>query len=60
MKKPIVYDTVEVYGRTHVVCSIYTYRPSYPDPNYRNTGMALCGVLKKGETLDGWIKRTRR
>jgi len=29
-----------------------------PNPNYQGTGLALCGVLKNGETLEGWKKWT--
>ena len=28
-----------------------------PEPNYMGTGLALCGVLKKGETLSQWENR---
>jgi hypothetical protein len=26
-----------------------------PQPNYNGTGMALCGILKPGETLHEWF-----
>lgn len=29
-----------------------------PAVNYANTGMALCGVLEKGETLEQWKERS--
>jgi len=30
-----------------------------PQPNYRGTGLALCGILLRGETLQEWIIRTK-
>ena len=62
------FNTVEVLGRTHVVKPID--RPKQiirdgiikieiPEPNYRRTGMALCGVTRPGESLQDWIKRTQ-
>jgi hypothetical protein len=55
------YRTVEVWGRGHVVCDYPTFRGTkHPQPNYQKTGMALCGVLKKNETLEHWIKRTKK
>lgn len=54
-----IYQTIKVHGRVHVVCpsgSRHTFM--HENANYLNTGKALCGVLKKGETLDNWKKRT--
>jgi hypothetical protein len=52
------HTSIEVAGRTHVLTPYNnTYRGPYPMPNYHGTGMALCGVTKKGESLDKWIKR---
>jgi hypothetical protein len=28
-----------------------------PEPNYMGTRKALVGVLKKGESLEAWLKR---
>jgi hypothetical protein len=59
--KPKIFKTVEVHGRVHVVCSSYSRNISIHDEaNYCNTGMALCGVLKKNETLDKWKRRTHK
>ena len=28
----------------------------FPQPNFRGTGKALCGILKEGESLEEWLK----
>lgn len=48
-----VYSTVNVIGRTHVVCDPEKRAP-HPEPNYMSTGRALCGVIAKGDTLADW------
>ena len=68
------YHQLEVNGRIHILKLVdrngqYYFkhqkerRPArmeaLPNPNYKGTGMALCGILKKGETLEQWIERTR-
>jgi hypothetical protein len=58
------YTTIKVCGKLHVIRDIQrptvTYRNGVriitPEPDYMNTGKALCGILKKGQTLDEWIK----
>ncbi len=55
-----IYETVTVRGRLHVVCESSRSGSSFPDPNYMNTGKALCGVVAKGLTLDDWLKRHAR
>ena len=49
-----IYEELEVGGRVHVVCNL-NERLGYPLPNYMNTGKALCGVLKNGQSLADWI-----
>ena len=52
---------IKVAGRDHVVCSPSFVRITKSQlANYEGTGMALCGVLKRGETLDSWKQRTNR
>ena len=52
------YLTIEVNKRTHVICiSKRDVSPEIPEPNYMDTGMALCGVVDKGDTLDDWIRK---
>ena len=69
--KQHIYSTINVNGRVHVLCES-TIRPNYnttneftgkkiegkiPEANYLNTGMALCGVIDKGDTLQDWIDK---
>jgi len=52
-----LYSTVVVAGRLHVICEAKDRRGGiHRDPNYMGTGRALCGVLKKGQTLEEWMK----
>ena len=51
-----MYKTTVMQGRLHVIRQIGE-RQGYPLPNFNGTGQALCGLLKKGETLDQWRKR---
>ena len=52
------YSTVNVGRRLHVVHEVKRdTEANIPDPNYKNTGMALCGVVDKGEDLDHWRKK---
>lgn len=57
-----MYQIIMVYQRMHVVCPVgergkYSTGEYIPMPDYQGTGMALCGVIKKGETLNDWIKK---
>ena len=64
------YETIRVGGRTHVITKSEPrgfYQDSnknpigeIPEANYMNTCMALCGVLKKGESLASWKKRKKK
>ena len=54
------YSTITVYGHTHVLIICDTRENSnMPAANYRNTGKALCGVMREGETLDQFLERKR-
>lgn len=52
------HKVITVKKREHVVCDVQP-RDSQPMPNYRGTHMALCGILKKGESLESFLKRRR-
>lgn len=53
------YQTIEVHGHLHVLCDVET-RKVFEPANYLGTGMALCAVLKKRESLKSWIlKQTK-
>jgi hypothetical protein len=50
---------LQVNGREHVVKRVTRSGTDsegvpYPEPNYRGPGMALCGILRKGQTLQEW------
>lgn len=54
------YVVVYTPNRGNYVGSVANYeRQPIPMPNFKGTGMALKAILRKGETLDGWKKRTR-
>ena len=56
----INYILVDAPNRGNYVGSVADYeRQPIPMPNFKGTGMALKAILRKGETLDGWKKRTR-
>ena len=55
-----IFNSVEVLGRTHVVKLHKGSRGQHKGANYRDTGMALCGVTKPGETLEQWKERTQQ
>lgn len=50
-----LYSTVVVAGRLHVLCEAKERKGPYRDPNYMGTGRALCGVLRRGQTLEEWM-----
>jgi len=49
---------LKVYGHTHI---IRPYTREGTEPNYRNTGMAFCGILKPNQTFNQfkswWTKK---
>ncbi len=59
-----MYKTIEVHGQHHVVRETkrqpslrgLTQGVVIEEPNYKNTGMALCGILKKDQTLAEFIE----
>jgi hypothetical protein len=62
------YKIINVVGREHVVVNS-KHRGGYtgidgeismPDANYRGTCKALCGILKKGQSLDDWKKKNNK
>ena len=52
---------LKVMGRNHVLIETETGRilcdNSSGDPDYMNTGLALAGVLKEGETLNSFKEK---
>ena len=53
------YITIPVQKKKYVLKQAETRKGTiYDDANFMGTGMALCGVLKNGETLQTWIART--
>jgi len=55
-----MYSTIFLNGH-HVVLTPSKSRSGYyQEANFKGTGKALCGVLKKGETLPEWLKRTKK
>lgn len=50
---------IDIDGHTYVIGPIQVGY-GREEPNFRGTGMALLGALKRGETLDGWRKRRER
>jgi hypothetical protein len=59
---PVMENNIKVLivgGRGHVLRPYRGDRLSIKElPNYMGTGLALCGVTKKGESLEHWRKRT--
>ena len=54
------YSTISVNGHNHVlIISDTRDNSNMPAANYRNTGKALCGVMRKGETLEQFLERKR-
>ena len=34
-------------------------KTNIPNANFKGTGLACCGVLQKGESLNAWIKKMK-
>lgn len=52
------YQIINVSKRQHVLTAASTREGTiFPEANYLGTGLALCGVLKKDQTLEKWIKK---
>ena len=49
------YILVDATSHGNYIGSVANYeRQPIPMPNFKGTGMALKGILRKNETLDGW------
>lgn len=61
MKKIEKYSVLQRNGISYVL-KIYEGNRSSPwdMPNFMGTGKALAGILKKGETLEEWLKRKEK
>ena len=60
-----MYNTIITNKRIHVIRLVvdrgkYSTGKVVPMPNYLGTGMALCGVVAKGETLNDWIIKNHK
>ena len=63
------YQVTKVFGHNHVLKPLARQKSYFilngkrmgmvPEPNYLNTGMALCGILKPGQTLNEFIAETK-
>jgi len=61
MKKIEKYSVLQRNGISYVLKIYEGDRPSSWDmPNFMGTGKALAGILKKGETLEEWLKRKEK
>jgi hypothetical protein len=56
----MIYKTIEVGGRTHVIKSVPSRGGAMKDANYLDTEMALCGVLEPGKTLADFLTDLQR
>jgi hypothetical protein len=54
-----IYSTIKVNNRLHVLREISWRYADYPLPDYRETGKALAGIVKKGETLNDWLSKPK-
>lgn len=52
------YKLKKVFNRTHVLCESKERNDRHRKANYLNTGMALCGILRKKETIKKFLERT--
>jgi hypothetical protein len=58
-------EVIEYNGRGHVLRRVNRNGTDsdgkpYPEPNFRGTGMALCGVLLPGQNLKQWMDTKRK
>lgn len=53
------FKSVIMHGKIHVLRFYRRMGSQLPQPNYIGSGMALCGVLRDGETLQEWISRNQ-
>ena len=57
MKKGFTQNIMPSNGKSLVLIDREKKRTTFSEPNFNKTGMALQGVLLKGEDLDGFNKR---
>lgn len=50
------YITKQIHGHIYVLRRYKRLTDSMPQPDFIGTGMALCAVLRQGETLNGWYR----
>jgi len=58
-------SVIKVHGKRHVVNQSsrepYSVQGRHiPAPNYQNMGVAFCGILREGETLEQWCERMKK
>lgn len=51
----VEFKTVILMNRVHVVKEQCDRTPEIPKANWQGLGVALCGVLEKGQSLKKWI-----
>jgi hypothetical protein len=54
------FHKIQVGKFTHVVKPQQERQQKYEDANYRGMKMALCGVLKPGQSLETFIKQVEK
>jgi len=55
------YTLFRILGRDHVLTDAEDRNSHvHPCANYLSTGKAMAGVLNKGETIEQWMKRTKK
>lgn len=56
--------TIRKIGKTIFVLNTngraFDKRWNLPSANFKGTGLACCGVLQKGESLNAWLKKMKK
>ena len=52
------YKTMIIHGKVYVLRRFQRLTNELPQPDFLGKGMALCAVLRDGETLDSWHRST--
>lgn len=56
-----MYKTLMVHGKWHVLKIVESrYSNKIDDANYMGKGLALCGILKKNETIEDFERRQKK
>ena len=56
-----MYKIINLHNRDYIVKEQEKHRAGdYPQANFLGSGMCLCGVLNKQETLEQWEVRTNK